>query len=316
MSIAPNTIRDLRKITAQFEFLLTVSDVRIEEISRDQMACSICHELFEKALWKKTGDSINSPVKLDCGHIFGIQCLAHLVFTSDFANKCPLCRAQVIPESYDKEISYRGWQTTAPLLHLLVLVDRPLASSIKEKSLDFLQKMLGVEKLPPLPGKHMERTMVLYEDFLNQFCDSPAPAEDRGRLQAAEEELQHLRHLVSIHGELNVLYERLEARSASLAEIRNLSESNLKKSEQILKDARCTLEKLTGMFFLYGMVAALALLGLCGQLPGSPGALYDLPSRIFVRLWFIACIVAVAQSRPSGMTLTVLGMVVLAILFE
>lgn len=313
MSISQNTIRDLKNVTAQFDFLFTVSDVKIKNLPTDQRDCSICQEPFEKTLWEKMGDSVNSPVKLDCGHVFGIQCLAHLVFTSDFANKCPLCRAQIIPDSYDKEISYRSWQTTASLLHLLVLVDRALASSVKEQSLDFLQRMSGAEKLPPLPGNHMERTMVLYEEFLNQFCDHPGPAEDRGRLEAAEEEIQNLRHQVSIRRELNDLYERSQPR---LAQINNLSEKKLEESQQKLNEARQTLEKSTGMFFLYGMVATLALLGLCGQLSGSLGTLYDLPSRIFIRLWFIACIVAVAKSHPSKTTLTVLGLVVLAIPFE
>lgn len=315
MPLSPNTISDLMKITAHFNFLLTVSDVEVKKIPTDQRDCSICREPFEKRVWKQKGDSVNSPVKLNCGHIFGIQCLAHLVFTSDFANKCPLCRAPVIPDTYEREISDRSWQVAAPLLQLLMILDRGLASCVKEQSLSFLQRGLERGNFAYLPGKHMGRCMVLYEEFINQFCDcsAPAGAGAGGRLEAAEGELRNLRHQLFVRGEFEAWNVRSEAR---LAEIYHVSEQNLESSQKALHRAQEALEKSTGMFFLYGMVATLALLGACGQLSGSLGALYELPSRVFLRLWFIACIFAVARSHPSRTTLAMLSLVILGIPFE
>ena len=58
------------------------------------------------------------------------------------------------------------------------------------------------------------------------------------------------------------------------------------------------------------------LLGSCGQLSEDLSALYDLPSRILVRLGFIACVITVIQIHPSRITLTVLEMIVLIKPFE
>lgn len=320
MPISPKTVSDLKKITDQLDFLLTVLDVEVGNIPADRRDCSICEEPFEKTVWKKKGDSINSPVKLDCGHIFGISCLAKLVFTSDFANKCPLCRARIIPDSYEKATSYRSWQVAAPLLQLFTILDRDVASAAKEQALGFLQRGFEREKLVPLPGKHTERTMILYEEFLNQFCDFPPPVEDGRRLEAAEEESRilrrNLRRQLAIRRELDGRYERSKAR---VTEIHNLSEQKLKRSQQALNGAREALKRSTGLFFLYGMVATLASLGLSGWLSGSLGTLvtlYELPSRIFLWLWLIACTIAVAQSQPSRTTLAILSLVILGIPFE
>ncbi|KAF6241349.1 hypothetical protein HO173_000059 [Letharia columbiana] len=314
MPISPKTVSDLKKITDQLDFLLTVLDVEVGDIPADRRDCFICQEPFEKTVWKKKGDSINSPVKLDCGHIFGISCLAKLVFTSDFNNTCPLCRARIIPDSYEKTTSYRSWQVAAPLLQLFTILDRDVASAAKEQALGFLQRGFEREKLVPLPGKHTERTMVLYEEFLNQFCDFPPPVEDGRRLEAAEEGSRNLRrdlrrHL-AIRRELDGRYERSKAR---MTEIHNLTEQKLKRSQQALNGAREALKRSTGLFFLYGMVATLTLLGLCGRLSGSLGTLvtlYERPSRILLRLWLIACTIA------SRTTLAILSLVTLGIPFE
>ncbi|KAF6223243.1 hypothetical protein HO133_000085 [Letharia lupina] len=323
MPISPKTVSDLKKITDQLDFLLTVLDVEVGNIPTDRRDCSICQEPFEKTVWKKKGDSINSPVKLDCGHIFGINCLAKLVFTSDFANTCPLCRARIIPDSYEKATSYRSWQVAAPLLQLFTILDRDVASAAKEQALGFLQRGFEREKLVPLPGKHTERTMVLYEEFLNQFCDFPPPVEDGRRLEAAEEGLRNLwrdlRRQQVIRRELDGRYERSKALVARMTEIHDLTEQKLKRSQQALNGAREALKRSTGMFFLYGMVATLALLGLCGRLSGSLGTLvtlYERPSRILLRLWLIACTIAVAQSQPSRTALAILSLVILGIPFE
>lgn len=89
MSISANTVSELKKVTAYLDFLLTVSNVKFERIPEDRRECIICKEPYDKNDWK-LGETANRPVELQCGHIFGIQCLARLIFQESFSNKCPL----------------------------------------------------------------------------------------------------------------------------------------------------------------------------------------------------------------------------------
>ena len=237
MPISSKTISELKNITAQFDFLLTASNVKIKTIPNDHRLCVICQEPFDNNVWK-FGDTVNRPVKLECGHIFGIQCLAHLVFTSDFSNRCPLCRAQVIPASFEKNPSGQSWKAAVPLLRILMMFGGDRATFAKKKALDVLQNGLEREGLVgPVGGKHVHRIMVLYEEILNQFCDQPQPVEDADRLAAAEARVQELRDVISETQELRRQIDEAQAASA------RLKEAARQEREKELKDVKGELEE-------------------------------------------------------------------------
>lgn len=63
----------------------------------------------------------------------------------------------------------------------------------KKKALDVLVNGLGREGLTcAVPGKHMHRIMVLYEEFLNQFCDASQPPHRLASFEARVDELEDL----------------------------------------------------------------------------------------------------------------------------
>ena len=195
MPISPTTITDLKKSTAQLDFLLSATNVKIKTLAPDARFCAICQEPFDKSVWQKdnTDTPVNRPVKLECGHVFGIQCLAHLVFTSDFSNRCPLCRAKVMPDSFGRNPSGQSWKAAVPLLRILMMFGGDAATFDRRKALDVLVNGLEREGLTgPVPGKHMHRIMVLYEEFLNQFCDAPQPMDRLAASEARELELIEL----------------------------------------------------------------------------------------------------------------------------
>lgn len=193
MPVYSDTLSDLKKTTVHFDFLLTIAYIKVKEIPEHQRDCAICQEPFKTNAWKM-GEITNSPVKLECDHVFGIQCLAHLVFSADFSNRCPLCRAPVIPESFEKNPSGQSWKIAVPILRMLMMFGKDLATFTRKSSLDLLQNGLEKEGLIlPVAGKHMDRIMILYEEFLYQFCDQPPPRGNADRLAAAEARVRDLR---------------------------------------------------------------------------------------------------------------------------
>ena len=303
MPISPNTITDLKETTVQLDFLLSASDVAIREIPTGERKCAICRKVFEKI----------SPVKTDCGHIFDVRCLARLAFGSNFANKCPKCHSQLIANAHEKEISHRSWRVASPLLELLMILNNDLASSVKEESREFLRRALEGERFAPLSRTRMERTMVLLEEFLDQFYNHPASAEVSGPLEAAEreEELRHLRRQLSVRGELAARrHERSEARVAG---IYRSYEHYLRWTRVEQGGTQAASGMRTAVFVLCGVVATVSSLGAIWHPSGYVGAL---PLRIFPRLCFVACVVYVAQTQPGRTTLTMLGSVIVGVIFE
>ncbi|CAF9926367.1 MAG: hypothetical protein ALECFALPRED_003428 [Alectoria fallacina] len=207
MPLSPTTITDLKTTTAHFDFLLSVPNIKIKHIPPAQRLCVICQEPFSSTPWYP-GTTVNRPVKLACGHVFGIQCLAHLVFTSDFSNRCPLCRAPLMPASFARNPSAQSWRAAVPLLRLAMMFGKDLAVVFsKDKALEVLQNGLEREGLrltgPAAAGKHMHRLMILYEEFLTQFCVHPQPTTtttttgDADRLAGAEERVRELLDMMS-----------------------------------------------------------------------------------------------------------------------
>ena len=240
MPISSTTVSELKKITAQFDFLLTAFNVKVKHIPPDQCLCVICQSPFDNNVWK-LGETVNRPVKLDCGHVFGIQCLAHLVFTSDFSNRCPLCRAQLMPDSFERNPSGQSWKAAVPLLRLLMMFGGNPETFSKEKALDVLQNGLEREGLiGPVPGKHMHRVMVLYDEFLSQFCNDPQPTMgDVSRLASAEARIEELLAVITTSRDLRREIEEAQASRAQLEEVlRNGREVELIDVKVELEEAR------------------------------------------------------------------------------
>ena len=133
-----------------------------------------------------------------------------------------------------------------PLLRLLMMFgggDR--AAFARKDALDVLQN--GLEKeglLAPAKGKHMHRVMVLYQEFLDQFCDHPEPPPpDADRQQAR---IQELRDLMRERQELEHVLEesrvsaarRRELAGSEVEDVLRVVREELREGEALLRDAR------------------------------------------------------------------------------
>lgn len=253
MPISQSTLSDLKKTTAQFDFLLSAQNIKIKNLPHDAQFCVICQEPFDNSLWQQESDApVNRPVKLECGHVFGIQCLAHLVFTSDFSNRCPLCRAKVMPDSYERNPSGQSWKAAVPLLRILMMFVGEAAAFEKKKALDVLMNGLEREGLMgSVPGKHMHRIMVLYEEFLNQFCDAPQPPD---QLAASEARVHELEDILTRSLELDRVLEEsreLEARrqESEISELKGRLEAVHKDRGEVIEELQRVRTEGRAMFF-------------------------------------------------------------------
>ncbi len=125
------------------------------------------------------------------------------------------------------------------------------ATFARKNALDVLQNGLEKEGLvAPAPGKHMHRVMVLYEEFLNRFCDDPEPpavaaaadadADAGGQQQARVQELRDLvRELESeLERSRTSATRRVEIAESGAEEVLGLVRENYREVEGLLRDAR------------------------------------------------------------------------------
>ncbi|MCJ1460196.1 hypothetical protein MMC28_010575 [Mycoblastus sanguinarius] len=330
MPVSSNTLSDLKKTVARLDFLLTIPNIKIKKISTDGRDCSICQDPFHNNTWK-AGETANRPVKLECGHMFGIQCLARLVFTSDFSNRCPLCRATIIPDSFEKNPSSRSWEVASPLLRLLTGLDRQI-TLVKAESINMLQRTQ--EKWTSVEGKHMDRTMILYEEFLNQFCDHPAMGDgnNAGRSLAAEVQARELRDLLRRDREFHTRTQDLNAQIAQnreviirteaerdLLEARNITEvigkellaaqtetNDVKKALKVAnkerKEVKRELEAInlkkrsTLLSLLVGSLITVVIFHILGDTAYKPEDFFDLTGTICITMAGAVFVVAASQS--------------------
>jgi len=70
-----------------------LDSVLVDDIPESERQCSICREAYESSSSNAGEDS----VKLQCGHIFGMDCVKRWIIGLSITT-CPLCRREVLPD--------------------------------------------------------------------------------------------------------------------------------------------------------------------------------------------------------------------------
>ena len=110
--------------------------------------CSICHEPLHPAPQIHDTTSIikpDSPVRLDCGHIFGKICITHWLENHD---KCPECRATILTMSLEL---FQWRETRAEIINALeVDLGDPssLEAAIARRTIDFIESNSTAQRVP------------------------------------------------------------------------------------------------------------------------------------------------------------------------
>ena len=79
-----------------FEYLSQTPYVPLCDINPTDRICGICFDPYSTSPIGY-GDFDNRPLRLPCGHMFGLQCLAHWMFSPNFDHHCSLCRTKIVP---------------------------------------------------------------------------------------------------------------------------------------------------------------------------------------------------------------------------
>ena len=127
---------------------------------------------------------------------------------------------------YEQNPSNRAWEVATPLLRVLTGLERQLAGFVKEETLDLLNNTQV--DWTPMEGKHMSRTMIIYEEFMNRFCDHPSQAvNENDRALRAEQRVEQLQERLALQIRLN----ELDAEAHRLRETATQSSERLVKAE-------------------------------------------------------------------------------------
>ena len=91
----------------------------------------------------------------------------------------------------------------------------------------------------------MNRTMILYEEFVNRFCDHPQAANDNDRATRAEQRVEELRELLDVQTRIHDLSEEAARDHAAIAQSREeLIEALQKQQKDALEGWGTSIEKL------------------------------------------------------------------------
>ncbi|KAL9136200.1 MAG: hypothetical protein Q9175_002589 [Cornicularia normoerica] len=162
------TKTELEKLPSYFEFLATVPYIDEHDDSRSEDDCPICREHFE---WgPMPGKTMNRPVKLTCGHVFGVQCFAQWMLSPNFDGLCPFCRAIVLDPTRP-QVQNPIVTAAVTNLEILCLFQDRVCAMRKGALFDIFEKSL------PAEVQDRDRLMMLWEEFLDSMCDDPSEPE-------------------------------------------------------------------------------------------------------------------------------------------
>lgn len=133
----------------------------------------------------------------------------------------------------------------------------------KERALEVLQEELNKKGLMrQVPGKHMQRSMVLYVEFLGRFGGGVLPRENADRVRAAERGEQRLEALLAKSREVRRLEHELRGMRAQEEErVRDERERELEDTRKNLEAAKEALKIAAGGFPDAQLGSGLMMLG-------------------------------------------------------
>jgi len=173
----PSAMNTIRELYSYFDFLLGLPNIPIDQIPLDDRVCAFCHEGYEITAWRRN-QTMNCPVRLHCGHIFGVQCLARWILSPNFNNTCPYCQTKLM------RISGKRSPDSLEMFGQLLAVIEDLTSykyPIGGTASKAMLRSLEPKRWDPsrLSSGEADRTMMIYEKVINSnklYRDNiPAP---------------------------------------------------------------------------------------------------------------------------------------------
>ena len=165
------TTAELRTLSSYFEFLATVPYLKVEDPAF-QDDCPICKEPFQGL--QTPGETLDRPVRLSCGHIFGLQCLARWMFSTYMDGHCSYCRAIIVDPTRAKA-QHPVLTATLTNLEILGLFQGHISAERKTELLSIFRASL--ESRRDHTFLDHARLLMLWEELLESMCDEPTDPE-------------------------------------------------------------------------------------------------------------------------------------------
>ena len=151
------------RLLTHFYFLATVPYINADDpaFAND---CDICQEPYREAPLE--GKSLNRPVRLRCGHVYGIQCLAHWLLSESSNLLCPHCRTPIVEAS---RLHMTESILTAAMVNLEIfcLFEGNFPPDKKESVLAIFERSLGM--VWGNEPRDRDRLMMMWEEFLQRL---------------------------------------------------------------------------------------------------------------------------------------------------
>ena len=170
-----NQIQKARLLNATLEFLLNIPYLEIEDLDPDSRDCAICLEPYRKNAWNY-GVTINRPVQVKCGHIFGLHCLARMMLSENLNSHCPLCSTPILPPTSPLRLllGERVSRTASTILEAAVEADArfrngKLDSKLKNHLFKRVWSVSFEEQAALAKDKSFDRPLLLLEECLEKL---------------------------------------------------------------------------------------------------------------------------------------------------
>ncbi|KAL6720031.1 hypothetical protein ACLMJK_001952 [Lecanora helva] len=233
MSTYSGTVSELKRTVARFDLLLNAPDVTMIDTTPDQSICSICQELFQERS-ENVEEVVDRPVRLTCGHTFGLKCKLHpgkesmprqtwglWDCSSELTFRTTLSGAMLISDGYEHVPGKRSLEITRAVMTTLTHLTYSPEVSLKQECLDWLRDALRDWMF--VEGEDVNRILILGEEFIDYFCRPEAYGTNLyNRAVAAEQQSLELRRLLaemwSRQARLNEFLDSLSRETENLRE--------------------------------------------------------------------------------------------------
>ena len=168
--------------SSHFKYLATVPYVKDNDPALRDDDCPICLEPFR--LWQRNTETENRPVRLSCGHCYGLQCLARWMFSGDSNGCCCLCLRRIVVDPPRPQIWHPVLAGAITNLESLCLFQGQIDPEKKAELLRIFEMSLNLywvdqSLCPELADRG--RLVMLWEEALESMCNRfsepvPVPA--------------------------------------------------------------------------------------------------------------------------------------------
>ena len=174
-AIIPRAIAELETFRSYFQYLITIPYTNGDDAAF-QDDCAICKEPFGRP--REPEEIMDRPVRLSCGHVFGLQCLAKWILSPIFDGHCSYCRSIVVDPT---RLKTQHPVLTAILTNfeIVCLFEGQISADRKTALLRIFGNSLKwdwADEAQPAELQNYNRLVMLGVEFLNSVHDdAPAP---------------------------------------------------------------------------------------------------------------------------------------------